>query len=263
VALATEIAKNIIAAAPGGKLVVAAKRRRVQLVADSSTPEYVRRNFNDQIARISRYRPISGRMLDIGPGANLGLAALYLKAGCDKAYAIDIENWLRDDTSTLYGELGVSDFVGQVDYRYPVSIETADFPDDFFDVIVSAAMLHMVLDADRAVANICRMLKPGCFSVHALGMTDRWTRDPLAFLRYSDLAWKIATSHRPGQPNRWRLSDWTDAFERHGAPLVEVHATQIVELTESDRASFAPRFREKTLPDLRVAAARIVAQKPA
>jgi hypothetical protein len=93
----------------------------------------------------------------------------------------------------------------------------------------------------------------------------RDTRDlnrPIEFLRYSQLAWDLRTSHQPGRRNRWRRSDYVDAFTRHGLEVVEQTATLTTHVTEQQRASLAPQFRGKSHDDLAVLSFVLVARKP-
>jgi SAM-dependent methyltransferase len=262
--LGIEIAKNAVASMPIGSLAVEARRRRRRSRAadETSDPEYARRVFAHLAAMISRYRTISGRLLEIGPGPTLGVAALFVKAGCSEAVAIDVDPCVNA-TETFYEELAVTDTLDRVTYICPMALESASFPDGHFDLVVSNVVAEYFRDPEAGVENIVRMLAPGGISLHQIRLLGHWgSRDPSDFLRPSERAWRLATSHRRGQPNRWRLSDWVAAFERHGAPIVETNVPRRVPVTLASRERFAPEFRTKSLDDLGVYNARILAIKP-
>jgi hypothetical protein len=95
------------------------------------------------------------------------------------------------------------------------------------------------------------MLKPGGVTSHQIDLRDHRDFDrPLDFLRYSDRVWSLMTSHRPGQPNRWRASDILQAFDRHGLDVYSLDRSPTSKVSERQRARFAPRFRSKSLDDL-------------
>jgi SAM-dependent methyltransferase len=264
VKLGIEIAKNAVALLPIARPAIEARRRRRGLGAiGSNDPEYSRRVFAYQEALISKYRSISGKLLGIGPGRSLGVAALFVKAGCSAAVAVDVDPWL-DATEKFYEQLDVVDVLDRVAYVCPMPLENAAFPDDYFDLIVSHVVAEYFRDPDTAVWNIVRMLAPGGVSLHQIRLQGHWTlRDPSGFLRPSERAWHMATSHRRGQPNRWRLSDWAAAFERHGAPIVETEVPRRAPISAATRERFAPEFRTKSLEDLSIYNARILSIKPA
>jgi SAM-dependent methyltransferase len=259
VKLLTEIAKNTLVATPLGKRYLRKRRAERGYNASTNEPAYCRRVFDYQSKLISKYRPFSGTLLEIGPGRNLGVAALFVHAGCKSAVCIDIENWL-DPTPTLYRDLGVEADLACIEYRSSIGIEDIDYPPDSFDIIVSHTTAEYFQDPEAAVRNITRLLAPGGVTVHHIRVQGHWNEEkPFDFLRHSEMAWRLATSHRPGQPNRWRISDWTSAFEHSGARVVEIDVPKRVQLTEHDRQGLASRFRTKPLDDLSIYNARIVA----
>jgi SAM-dependent methyltransferase len=263
VKLGIEIAKNAVASLPMGRVAIEARSRRRGLRSiDTYDPEYARRIFAYQAAMISRHRSISGRVLEIGPGRSLGVAALFVKTGCSDAVAIDADHWL-DATEKFYEQLDVADVLARVAYVCPMPLEDASFPEGHFDLIISHVVAEYFRDPDAAVHNIIRMLAPGGVSLHQIRLQGHWkSRHPSDFLRPSERAWRMATSHRHGQPNRWRLSDWAAAFERHGAPIVETQVPRRAPITAARRERLAPEFRTKSLDDLSIYNARILAIKP-
>jgi SAM-dependent methyltransferase len=256
--LAREIVKDSVAALPAGRRLLELRRRRSPYAPHTHAPDYPRGVFGYQAELIAEHRPLSGRLLEIGPGANLGVSALFAANGFDEVVAIDIDRWLVP-SDALYQELGVTAALDRVRYVSPLSIESADFPDGSFDAVVSHASAEYFVDPDAAVRNIARMLAPGGVSIHHIRVLGHWSvARPHDFLRVGERAWRLATSHRSGQPNRWRISDWLDAFTRSDAPPVEVDVRKRVPISAEERERLAPRFRAKTLDDLAIYNARVV-----
>jgi SAM-dependent methyltransferase len=261
VKLAVEVAKNVAAATRSGRW---ARKlwHRGGLNPATNAPDYARKVFAYQRAAIEAHRPIAGRLLEVGPGRNLGVASLFVQAGCHSAVAIDRERWL-DPPDNYYEELGTARELERVEYRCPLPIEAAGYPDGYFDLVVSHVVAEYFADPDAAVRNIVRMLAPGGVSLHRMRLLGHWDAErPFRFLRYSDRTWRWATSHQPGQPNRWRLSDWIAAFSRHGAPAVAVEVTKRTEITDNERTRLTRAFRAKSLDDLSVYGAWVLTIKP-
>lgn len=108
------------------------------------------------------------------------------------------------------------------------------------------------------------MLKPGGVTTHVIDLRNHLDFDhPLEFLRYSEWLWRLATSRRPLYTNRWRLFDLLAGFEAAGLEVADLTITDRAEVTAGDRATFAPRFRGKTLEDLSVVGVFMTAVKPA
>jgi SAM-dependent methyltransferase len=263
VRLIVDIAKNASLLLPPVQRLYARRRMdhgRKVMKRGGSYPASV---FEKHRAAIELVRPIRGRLLEIGPGGDLAVAALFVKHGASEAVCIDNEPWLSDDQE-VYAALGVDDEVlGQVRYVSPCSIESAPFEDASFDIVISQACFEHFADPAAAVANIARMLRPGGVTTHAIDLRDhRDFSKPLRFLRYRDLTWRLAMSRRPAAPNRWRSSDYEREFETAGLEIVDLLRDDTVVVTEVERRSFAPRFRDLSLDDLGTTGIFVTAVKP-
>ena len=203
-----------------------------------------------------------GRVMEIGPGGNVAVAALYVKKGAESAVCLDSMPWIRAHDQ-LYEELGVSDALDRVQYLSPVTIENAEFDTASFDVIFSQDTLEHVSDPERSVANVARMLKPGGITSHQIDLRDhRNFERPLDFLELGTPRWRLLAAGMVMPPNRWRLSDWEDAFARHGLIVTAVVPNATTVVTSEERGRFARRFRQKSLDDLGVLRVHLVARKP-
>lgn len=256
-----DVAKNLVVSTRPGRRLLDLRRRRRGYVAETNTPGYVRTAFHGHYDRLAKHHPLSGTLLEIGPGSNLGVAALFVRSGIDSAVCMDMERWLEPQDE-LYEELGVADLLDRVEYRYPAAIEAAPFPDESFDVIFSTAAFEHFADPGIAIREIARLLKPGGITSHQIDLRDHRNFDrPLDFLRLSDREWGRATSRRPAEPNRWRATELLDAFRDAGLRVVEDIRTT-VPLTEDEIARFDARFRARARDDLETISLFVVATKP-
>ena len=263
VSLLREIAKNTALAVPALRRQRVEAWRRARSDEDARTPAYARRVFELHRAAVERYRPLSGHVLEIGPGVSLAVAALFVQAGADEAVCIDVLDWRAPDAPGLYRQLGLEDDVlERVRHVCPCPVENAPFADESFDVIFSQACYQRFRDPAAATRNIARMLRPGGVTSHQIDLRDnRDFERPLDFLRIGDVAWRLATSRR-SLTNRWRASDILDAFAREGLVVLQRTVNRSIDVTPEMAASFTRRFRSKTLDDLGVLGLFVVAVKP-
>ncbi len=253
-----DVARGLTNALPRRQRALTATQLAAGYCAETDSAAYARSTFAQHAAATGA----RGRVLEIGPGGNTAVAALFVREGADKAVCIDSTPWLKEKDA-LYRELGVSEILGNVDYLSPVTLEQCELPAASFDVIFSHATLEHVSDPARAVANIGRMLRPGGVTSHQIDLRDhRDFTKPLAFLRHGDRVWNVMKQAMTMPPNRLRGSDWCDLFERNGLAVRSLRPTITTIVSEEERAQFARRFRTKTLDDLRVVSVHLVATKP-
>jgi SAM-dependent methyltransferase len=256
------VLKNQVLAVP------AIRRRRMAGAAPyeptKNAATYVHDVFENSAQRISSRRPLSGSVLEIGPGGNLGALLMYLAAGCDRGVALDVVP-LVTDQQALYESLtpDASELVQRIEYRTGEPIEQPSLPDNSFDIIFSAACLEHVADPLTALRTIHRLLKPGAVTTHSIDLRDHRDdfTDPLAFLRHSDRTWRAATSRRL-VTNRWRASDWQRGFEAAGFVDVTLEPHEQVTITEEMRSQFHRSFQSKDSTDLGTLIINVTATKP-
>lgn len=161
-----------------------------------------------------------GSALDVGCGE--GRFCRMLKAAGVRATGVD-------PTAPLIEAASARDPGG--DYRQGRA-EALDFPDAAFDLVVSYLALIDIADAQAAIAEMARVLRPGGAVViaHINGFTtagepagrhrdllgrERFTYDHYLDIRATEIAWKgirIVNWHRP-------LSFYFKAFLRAGLSL--------------------------------------------
>lgn len=205
---------------------------------------------------------VAGNVLEIGPGGNLGSALLFLQAGADHVVGMDPFPWLRDQQDFYRRLTPDADLLlDRLTYRCPEQIEKSELPDASFDIIYSHACLEHVADPAAASSQIGRLLAPGGSTSHQIDLRDhRNFKRPLAFLRHSDRVWRAAMSRRD-YTNRWRASDWIDAFESAGLEITAAE-TEALRVSEEERQAMHPRFRRKSLDDLGITGLLVRARKP-
>ena len=182
------------------------------------------------------------RVLEIGPGDNLGVAMRFAAAGAD-VVAIDRFHTWRDPVQQDRIHLAVRDRMtpdqirrlgslvsngGQLDLGTDrlgliegVSIEDAParLGGRQFDLIVSRAVLEHALDLDRAFAAMDQLLRAGGVLAHKVDIRDHGLftdggQHPLTFLTVRDRTYTLMGAEA-GLPNR----ELTDDYRRRLAAL--------------------------------------------
>lgn len=176
------------------------------------------------------------RILELGPGDNLGVALRFLAAGSKEVICLDrffserngdqqlaIYRGLRerflDRERALYDaavdlRAGVAVFdPSRLRYVYGIGIERARavLEPGTIDAIVSRAVLEHVYDPDASFASIDALLAPGGRMIHKIdlrdhGMFSEGGFHPLTFLTVSDRLYDRLVRDS-GKPNR-RLIDY-------------------------------------------------------
>jgi ubiquinone/menaquinone biosynthesis C-methylase UbiE len=112
------------------------------------------RSSSSAVARELSAQRLGRDVLEIGAGSG-SVAQQLLSDAPELAWtAIDIDPRMTQAAATRLGEF------------CNASVKTADaagmpFPDDSFDSVVSCLMLHHIIEWERAVAEVARVLRPG------------------------------------------------------------------------------------------------------
>jgi SAM-dependent methyltransferase len=187
-----------------------------------------------QYAHLSPESLNGARVLEIGPGNNVGVALRFVAEGASRVVALDRFAGFQDTPfhRRLYAALRdqlAADKRRRVDEAIRLdgafglnesrllhvqkAIEEIDalFPARSFDLIVSNAVLEEIYDTDAAFRAMDRLLAPGGQMMHAIdlrdyGMFTKHGFHPLEFLTVPDSIYRYM-SESVGQPNR-RLVDY-------------------------------------------------------
>lgn len=175
------------------------------------------------------------RVLELGPGDNIGVAARFAAAGASFVSTIDKFVPLRDspyhrrlyeslrsrltpdeqrnfDAAVQIGSDRVALHDDRLQYVYGKGFEDATvFAPASFDLIVSNAVIEEIYDVDRAFTAMDRLLRPGGYLLHKIdlrdyGMFSKYGYHPLEFLTVPDVVYRQMVEST-GQPNR-RLVDY-------------------------------------------------------
>lgn len=202
--------------------------------------DYVESAFEGMLRHggIDRSEVRGKRILELGPGDNLGLALRFVAAGATQVVTLDKFELKRDpeleqeiyrvlldrlpaeerasgEAAVRFGERTTFDEerlhpVTGIGVEEAVSI----LEPESFDLIVSVAVLEHVYDPDASFAAMDRLLKPGGALLHQVDFRDHKMfsgggHHPLTFLTVPRRTWRAMT-YNWGGPNR-KLIDYYEA----------------------------------------------------
>ena len=203
--------------------------------SEASRADYATNRF-ENYTRLANLTPASlrgMRVLEVGPGDNLGAAFLFAAYGATvcTADAYYVHREANDDLATASlllkrrlhqtDDLSAEDVLGGIKthYRLPLEHAAEILPQSSFDLVVSNAVLEHVYDLDLALASIDALLVPGGLHVHIVDLRDHGVFTPflheLTFLGVGDTTWRLMNG-RLGLPNRRRISAYQETLVRLG-----------------------------------------------
>jgi hypothetical protein len=142
------------------------------------------------------------RVLELGPGPDLGTGEIILARGAGSYLAVDLFPLVE---------------LPQLQYMLTTYPDMADVEGPF-DLIVSNATLEHFDDVPGTFRRLRELASPECVMVHHVDAKThmRWIKnvDPLNILRYRDGVYRLLSF--PGAPNRLRASDYVSAAEAAG-----------------------------------------------
>jgi SAM-dependent methyltransferase len=212
------------------------------------------------------------RILEVGPGDNLGVAILFLAAGAREVVCLDRFHYELNSAQheRIYRALIASlderqraavegavqlDGTDEVQFDpkrlrivFGVGIEAADTAvgPATFDLIISRSVLEHVYETDAAFRVMDRLLRPGGRMLHKVDFRDHGIfssagRNELTFLTIPDRLWWLMT-HNSGAPNR-RLLEYYRAKVRE----IGYEAQLLVTILLGEQAELVPK-RERLEP---------------
>ena len=96
-------------------------------------------------------------VLDIGCGTGI-ISELLLEKGVEKLVCVDYAQYMLDQCRSKLEATGLS--LDKVEYKL-ADAENLPFEDNTFDIIVSGMVLGLVVDQEKVLSEIYRVLKPG------------------------------------------------------------------------------------------------------
>lgn len=177
-------------------------------------------------------------ILELGPGADLGVGLNFLSLGASQYFALDKFKLIDQGSDELYEkliaklttdddkkkslkkeiELFKNDQSEKIHYLQDDNFSLKHFLDKKIDLIVSQAAFEHFANPAQVIKEIGEISKPGTKVVVQIDMMthSRWIKevDPLNIYRYSDFFYQLTKFL--GSPNRWRPDDYVAGFEKAG-----------------------------------------------
>lgn len=184
----------------------------------------IAQHYLDRLAAVGE--TVEGkRVLELGPGSDLGVGILLLKAGAASYTAFDrfplAENAPSDVYERLHERASVDlSFLTEIRYEVEPSFNLLRrFHEQEFDLALSIAAFEHFDDVEETLRQLHGLLSPDALLLAEIDLQthSRWIReaDPNNIYRYP--RWLYRMFSFPGQPNRVRptdylrlLSDWRD-----------------------------------------------------
>lgn len=215
-----------------GQLETRSGRRHDALALDQSLG-YIDRVYDDY-CRYGGVTRFEGRVVEIGPGDNFGVALRLLAGGAREIHAVDRYIPKRDAAAQrrIYEALASRPgFAALFDgppgeqtirglrYHQGTPAETFfhDTP-EHYDAIVSRAVLEHLYDPLAALDDMVRALKPGGLMIHRIDLRDHGMfaeRHKLTFLTIPSWLYRMMT-RASGRPNRVLMPAYRDWLKRSG-----------------------------------------------
>jgi len=148
-----------------------------------------------------------------GPGSDLGVGALLVRAGARSYTAVDRNPLIGGCSEPIHAALGglppAVSYVVAPDFQFAQRLGEARF-----DLVVSNAAFEHFDDVPDVARQLARVVRPGgrlCVFID-LKTHSRWIRDkdPTNIYRYP--RWLYRLFYFPGQPNRVRPAQYRQAF---------------------------------------------------
>jgi SAM-dependent methyltransferase len=161
------------------------------------------------------------RVLELGPGADLGVGLVLLAKGAASYHALEATRAGRND---------------RLDYRVRGDFDLRVLGGADVDFVFSQAVFEHFDDPDDVLARLADVVRPGAVLVAEIDLKThtRWLRerDPLNIY---------------GSPNRWRPPDYEASLARHGWTDVQITPGDVLPdaYVAGVRPSLAPRFRSE------------------
>ena len=179
-------------------------------------------------------------VLELGPGADLGVGLILLARGVRKYSAIDVNplvykvpkgfyNSLFDEITKRIPLANINDLKYQLqlfyegksdrlNYIYDKNFSFSSLQSEMFDVVFSQAAFEHFDNIENTLRNVSEIISDGGWVLLGIDFQThtRWIRerDPLNIYRYSDKIYKIFSFQ--GIPNRLRPDYYIRCLEKFG-----------------------------------------------
>jgi SAM-dependent methyltransferase len=193
------------------------------------------------------------RVLELGPGSDLGVGLYLLAKQAGEYNAVDVNNLIKSAPEEFYqaffqrlnsmdpdideaylhaqlakagqGQRGDLNFFLQPDFDIVKALEGRRF-----DIIFSQAAFEHFDDPAETIRAMSRVAAPGCVLVSSVDLQthSRWVRekDPNNIYRYPK--WFYDLFYFPGVPNRVRPYQYADYLEQNGWTDIRIEADTLL-----------------------------------
>ena len=141
--------------------------------------------------------------------------------------------------------------------------EKTGLPDNSVDLILSVSVLEHLRNPDGVLSECSRILKPGGWMINGVDLRDHYFKYPFEMLKYSENFWNMLTtsSGGSGYQNRWRVSHWKEALDRHGFYTEVVSLENMRDKMLKEKPYFDPKFLNLPDDDLEISFAVLISRK--
>jgi len=193
------------------------------------------------------------RVLELGPGSDLGIGLYLLSKGASEYNAVDVNNLVQSVPNTFYEELFAylkvnnqeideSFLRGQLDKLRDGDNDKLNYVcrNDFniasalngrkVDIVFSQAAFEHFDNIEDTIGSLSKVTDKGAIAIILIDLQthSRWIRDvdPINIYRYP--AWLYRLFNFRGIPNRVRPYQYKEAFEKHGWSNVTIESDSLL-----------------------------------
>ena len=170
------------------------------------------------------------RVLELGPGSDLGIGLHQIASGADYYCGFDIHELATKVPESHYQKFAARENVdlaalsdGRIEYIINEQFDLAVLPANSFDVVFSNAAFEHFDDVYATIDQVKTLLRPGGTFIAEVDLQthSRWIRerDPNNIYRYSERLYKAF--HFPAQPNRVRPERYVEHLKTSGWKTVQ------------------------------------------
>jgi len=207
---------------------------------------YINNVFNDYFfyGKLTKTDLVDKTILEIGPGDNFGIALKFLCRGAKKVYLVDkfysernlkqqlniykeLRKEMPHNEQVIFDnciEIKENNFFlknNRIEYVYGYGIEEANskLPSDFFDIIISRAVIQEISNTKAVFKKMHNLLRANGFMLHKIDLRDygtltKFKNHPLGNLMFNNFIYKLMTSNS-GLPNRKKINHYRDLLNKN------------------------------------------------
>ena len=186
-------------------------------------------------------------ILELGPGADLGVGLILLSLGAKKYNSLDINNLVNTVPDELYKELfntiktqpNIERTIEELSHQLELTkknnndslnyicdpqFDISRFEDDGIDLVLSNAAFEHFDDIEKTFSQLSTIVRPGGTLLAEIDLSThtRWIRDkdPLNIYRYSSFYYEMMKFS--GSPNRIRPNQYAGYLEKNGWTNIKI-----------------------------------------